>query len=109
QLEALLLARHELLAREDCRRRIRLGVEAVLVETAQPGALDVLRRARVARCAANHGINETRVIAIRLQHGPSLTGAKPRLRWSQSALPRDKLCHAGARIPLRADLPHPAC
>ena len=71
QLEVLLLAHHQVLVRDDRGLRIRFGVEAVLFETAQPGAPDVLGRARVARRAANHGINEARVIAAR-QHGPPL-------------------------------------
>src|SRR3981189_1589281 len=94
QLEALLLAHHELLAREHRRLCIRLGVEAVLVETAQPGALDVLRRAGVARCAANHGMNKTRVIAARLQHGILLGTNYATLRASIRTHAADPPCRA---------------
>jgi len=59
KLEALLLAREQLLVGHDRGLAARVGVEAVFVQTTQPRALHVLGRARVARRTASHGMHET--------------------------------------------------
>jgi hypothetical protein len=70
ELEALLLARRELLVREDCGLPVGLGIEPVFVQATQPRPLDVLGCDRGPRRAAAHGVNQTRVRPFG-QHGPS--------------------------------------
>src|SRR6185369_6912972 len=71
ELEALLLARDELLVGYDRGLAARLGIEAVFVQATQPRALHVLGRARIARRTSSHGMHETCVVSVREHAIPS--------------------------------------
>src|SRR6185312_15006771 len=96
QLEVLLLAGQPLLPRQHVGLPLGLGIQLVLGEAAQPGALDVVRRAGTVfpRGSSQHRLNVTGVTADRLElHGlpPQVCGGAPRDGASYHV--RAALCH----------------